>query len=110
MMNSIYKYTELENGNILLEKMTLDLSKYNLEYVGNNIIYKKKECIKLNTLSQLKDYDFKGSKIKSCTLNNEEFQKLKYKSILNKLYNIIGNGTTIIKNTSLNILTIKKKY
>ena len=44
----------------------------------------------------------------SCLLNDNEIIKLKYKSILENIYKIINDGTKIIKNSKLNIKTIKK--
>jgi len=37
------------------------------------------------------------------------YKKLKYKSILEQIYEYIDDGTKIIKNTKLNIKTIKKE-
>lgn len=36
-------------------------------------------------------------------------EKSKYKQILEEIYNIIGDGVKIIKNSKLNIKTIKKE-
>jgi hypothetical protein len=41
-------------------------------------------------------------------LDNDEIIKLKYKSVLENIYKIINDGTKIIKNSKLNIKTIKK--
>ena len=46
--------------------------------------------------------------ILSCLLNNDEIIKLKYNSILKNIYELINDGTTIIKNSKLNIKTIIK--
>jgi hypothetical protein len=57
---------------------------------------------------ELKNYDFKKSYILSCSINENANIKLKYKSVLEYVYKIINDGATIIKNTKLNIKTIKK--
>ena len=41
-------------------------------------------------------------------MDNDEIIKLKYKSVLENIYKIINDGTKIIKNSKLNIKTIKK--
>ena len=51
----------------------------------------------------------KKSTISECVIDNKEYNKLKYKSILEQIYKLINDGTKIIKNTKLNIKTIKKE-
>ena len=63
--------------------------------------------IQINNLDKLAQYDFCNSNIVSCKINNDILNKNKYKSILNDIYTIINSGTKIIKNTTLNIKTIK---
>lgn len=60
-------------------------------------------------MQDLKQYDFKNSKIKYCKIDDEEIiTSLKYKPILEIVYSKINNGTKIIKNSKLNILTVEK--
>ena len=66
----------------------------------------KKELTK--KINQLKKYNFSKSTIYECTINDIDFEKLKYKSVLEKIYEMINDGVTIIRNTKLNIKTIKK--
>jgi len=55
-----------------------------------------------------KNYDFKKSNIISCFINGNNDMKLKYRSICEYIYRIINDGTKIIKQTKLNIKTLKK--
>jgi len=103
----IYKYIQLDNDDILLEKIILDTTKYNIINKDNgDIILKKLNYI---DIKNIKDYDYKNSILLECSINNIEFNKLKYKSIIEHIYYIINDGTKIIKNTKLNIKTIIKK-
>ena len=60
-------------------------------------------------INNLNDYNFINSTIIDCIINNEKVLKLKYKYILNYIYNLIDDGYLIIKNTSINIKTLCKK-
>jgi hypothetical protein len=80
---------------------------YDLVIKDYGIIIKNKPLI-IKDLVELKKYDFKFSTITKCLINDKEINKNKYTPILMHIYNIIDDGTTIIKNTSLNIKTIKK--
>lgn len=109
MDNHIYKFMELENGDILLKKIDNIFTNFNLITQNNdNILYKKKEKININSIQDVKKFDYKKSNITFCSLNNDEIEKLKYKNVLLHIYDLIGNGTKIIKNTQLNVQTIKK--
>lgn len=108
-MNNIYKFIELQNGDILLKKITIDNNIYIQQKQGNDYILKKKQNEKIIDISDIKKYDFKKSVISKCTLNNDVTDKNKYKSILEKVYGIINDGVKIIKNTKLNIKTTKKQ-
>ena len=52
-----------------------------------------------NACKNIKDYDFKHSIITECMINDKNCEKLKYQSILQQIYNLINDGTKIIKNT-----------
>jgi hypothetical protein len=103
----IYKYNELKNGDILLEKVILDIKKYQIidEKNGNKIFRKIK---KIKSIEELENYNFAYSKIISVFLNNEVIEINKYKKLLEKIYYTIGDGCKIIKNTTIAIKTIKK--
>lgn len=104
-----FKFIELENGNITLEKIVIDYNKYNIINEKNgNITLEKKIAINIIDIKELKNYDFKKSIILNCLINDELFNKFKYNQILKQIYNIINDGVKIIKKTKLNIKTIKK--
>jgi len=105
----VYKFKNLDNGDILLEKVVLDNANYTIITKNNgDKILKKITSINITDISDIKKYDFRKSNILSCSLNDDEITKLKYKSILENIYKIINDGTKIIKNSKLNIKTIKK--
>ena len=105
-----YKFTELDNGDILLEKITLDNPNYSIIHKENgDILLKKPTYIQITDIIKIKDYNFKKSTITECLIDNKKFDKSKYKSILGQIYRLINDGTKIIRNTKLNIKTIKKE-
>jgi hypothetical protein len=107
-MNNVYKFIELQNGDILLKKTIIDNNIYIQQKQGDDYILKKKPSEKIVNMCDIDKYDFKKSTITKCLLNNETIDKNKYKFILEKIYGIINDGTKIIKNTKLNIKTVKK--
>ena len=105
----VYKFNNLENGNILLEKIILDDTNYAITNKNNgDKLLQKITSINITDINNIKKYDFRKSNILSCLLDDNEIIKLKYKSILENIYKIINDGTKIIKNSKLNIKTIKK--
>lgn len=105
----VYKFKNLDNGDILLEKVILDNTNYTIINKNNgDKILKKITTVNITDINDIKKYDFRKSNILSCLLDNDEIIKLKYKSVLENIYKIINDGTKIIKNSKLNIKTIKK--
>jgi len=105
-----YKFTKLDNGDILLQKIVIDNVNYTVINKDNgDILLHKITNIHITNIKDIKDYDFTKSTISECSIDNKEFNKLKYKSILEQIYKTINDGTKIIKNTKLNIKTIKKE-
>ena len=105
-----YKFTKLDNGDILLQKIIIDNTNYTIINKENgDKLLKKITHIDIIDIKDLKDYDFKKSSISECLIDNKELNRLKYKSILEQIYKLINDGTKIIKNTKLNIKTIKKE-
>jgi hypothetical protein len=103
----IYKIIELENTDILLQKYIIDNNNYIIIDKENGDKLLKK--INIIDIKDIKNYDFGKSIILDCKINNNNNNiKLKYKSILSHIYILINDGTIIIKNTLLNIKTIKK--
>ncbi len=90
-----YKFINLDNGNILLEKV-------NNEDINNEKIFN------IKNVNDIKNFDIRKSTIISCIVNNDKILKLKYKTVKDYIYNIINDGSKIIKYTKLNIKTIKK--
>ena len=108
-MMEFYELKNLDNGDMLLEKCIIDNTNYTIINKNNgDKILKKISTINIISVNDIKKYEFGGSNILSCTLNNNKMTKLKYKSLLEKIYKIIDNGTKIIKNSKLNIKTTKK--
>ncbi len=111
LLMDYYNLVNYSNGDILLEKKFIDTNKYDISYESNgNILLKKKieKDIIISNLKDLKKYDFTKSIISDCIINDIKINTLKYKPILEKIYNLINNGVSIIKKTKLNIKTIKK--
>ena len=101
------KFTKLSNGNILL---IINDDEYVMENLKNgDILLKKIITINITDPMGIKNHDFKKSTIIQCKINNIDITKLKYKTILEQIYKIIGDKTKIIRETGLNIKTIKKE-
>ena len=98
----IYKFVNLDNDDILLQKIIIDNSIYTVINKENGDILLKKNL-------NIKEYNYKNSIILDCLIFNEKINKLKYKSILEIIYKLINDGSKIIKNSTLNIKTIKKE-
>jgi len=105
----VYRFNYLENGNILLEKVVIDMNNYNIEDKenGDKLLIKNKN-INIYYIDELKNYNFKKSELISCSVNGENNLKLKYRSILDYIYNLINDGEIIIQNTKINIKPIEK--
>lgn len=112
-MNSLhqetYKFITLDNDDILLQKVIIDNKKYTIINKENgDILLKKNIYINITDINDIKNYDFKKSIIYECIIDKKQFNNLKYNSILKHVYNKINDGIKIIKNTLINIKTIKK--
>jgi len=106
----IYRLVELKNGDIELKRHTIDQTKYHtIDRENGNKLLKKILRVGVHTIDELKKFNFFKSTIDRCTVNNQELDRLKYKSILSDIYNMVGCGAKIIKNSVLNIMTIKKE-
>lgn len=106
----VYKFKNLENGDILLKKVTLDNTNYKMVTQNNgDKILKKIVCVNITDLKNIEKYNFKNSKILSLwVLNDDEMIIISYKSILKTIYKIINDKEKIIKKSKLNILIEKK--
>jgi len=106
-MNIYFKDKEvLEDGTIIYIKENIPLDDYDIIF-NNNIIkfIPKKKIMKIDNINKLCEYNFNNSVIIECYFNNKRPTKNKYASILNDIYELINDGTKIIKNTLLNIKT-----
>jgi len=102
----IYKFVVVNNNDILLEKVEININDYIIENLENgNKLLKKR--ITITVINDIKKYNFSNSIILSCTLNNIPVSILKYSNIMKNIYDLINDGTTIIKNTIMNIKTIE---
>jgi hypothetical protein len=105
-----YKFIQLDNEDILLQKIVIDDTIYTTINQNNgDILLKKSTQINITDINEIKNYNFKKSSILICSINNIKHDKLKFKSILDCIYKLINDGSKIIKNTKLNIKTIKKE-
>jgi hypothetical protein len=104
----VFKFKQLENGDILLEKVEIDESIYTIIYMdnGNKLLQK---YISISSIKEVNRYDLKKSIILSCKVNNKDVPKLKYRYVLDYILKLIDDGIIIIKNSFLNIKTIEKE-
>lgn len=108
-LTNIYQPIEQENGDIILKKYSIDTSLYNVKQQNDDYILEKKKITKIDNIQDLMKYEFKNSLILKCYIENKEVNKKKYNCILRHIYKIIDDGAKIIKNTKLNIKTVKKQ-
>ena len=98
-----YQYSENDN---LYDGKYRKLSDVNVLSIVLNLLEKKEDRL------EIKNHDFTSSTIQFailCLLNIEHKpSKLKYKTIRDVVYRLIGNSNTIIQNTTLNIIKEKK--
>ena len=113
MEKNIYVLKEKKSdGTIIYEKINIDISKFDIvDNDDNQIIVKPKPLI--IKIVKLEDFDknsinFRKSKILSCYINDKRPLNNKYFSILKNVYEIIGKGKIITKNTLFNFETIEK--
>ena len=88
-----YKFTKLDNGDILLQKNIIDNTNYTIINKENgDKLLKKITHINITDIKNIKDikkYNFQKSSISECLIDNKEFNTLKYKSILEEIYKLI---------------------
>ena len=95
---ALYNKIQLNENEILLEKIIIDINNYNIINLDNgDIKLIKKKIIKISSIKDLKNYNFSKSNIIECFINDNKVDKFKYKSILNDIYIIINDGSKIIK-------------
>jgi len=93
-----------------MSTITIDDVEYTIhKQKSGELLLKPVKKIIINKIDELINYDFCFSQIELCSINDKSCDKNRYKSILNDIYLIINSGTKIIRNTSINISTIKRK-
>lgn len=106
----VYKFIEQPNGDIILEKVTIDKNMYIvIQQPNGDKLLQKKILIQLENIDEIKNYDFTKSNILDCRIEDSILVNLKYKILLQVIYEKINDGVLIIKNSLLNIKTIKKQ-
>lgn len=74
-----YKFIELDNGDILLQKIILDSTSYTIINNDNgDKLLKKITNVNITNIKDIKEYDFKKSFVIECLINKIQFNKLKY--------------------------------
>ena len=72
----------------------------------------KKEVLEINVkenISRLKDFNFNKLSVEKVIIGDFEYENLGIFHILNQLYKLINEGSSIIRNSILNIYTIPIK-
>lgn len=92
-----------------MSTITIDNIEYSIHKQEScNLLLKPIKKIIINIIDDILEYDFCNSQIISCSINDKLCDRNKYRQVLNDIYYKINNGTKIIKNTSINISTIKR--
>lgn len=99
---------------IIYKDYIFSKDEFEVQIENNNIIVKPK--MKIEKILNINDFcdnyntkDFRKSVILSCFVNDKRPTNNKYLSILKNLYELIGSGKKILKNTSLNYETFEIK-
>ena len=90
-----------EDGEIILKLK----DNFTIEILENNTFKIKNKVITINNKEKIKDYDFTFSEIFNCKINNQIIDIRKYKKLITHIYNLINDGSKIIKNSILNTST-----
>jgi hypothetical protein len=103
IFENIYTKKKMDDGTILLVKNDIFTDEYTWkrQHNGNLLLTPVKND--LITLDNIKNYEFSHSMIMDVSLNGEEIKEFKYRKIRDCVYNTIGDGLTVIKNSILNI-------
>ncbi len=90
----VFKFIELDNGDIRLEKIIIDNTKYDIINKDNgDILLKKIKNINITDIKDIKKFDFQNSVISKCLINNINPDRLNYRPILNYIYELIIKST-----------------
>jgi hypothetical protein len=72
------------------------------------VITLRKKDVVLDVLDPACKVCFRGSTLLNCNINDIDMPMRCYSGVLKELYHTIGDGTKIIKETTLNISTVQK--
>jgi hypothetical protein len=103
LSNVYYAEHKLEDGNILLVKKDIYTDEYTWERQPNGDLLLKPVKNDLITFDNLDDYEFSHSIVMYISINDEEIHEFKYRKIRDCVYNTIGDGLKVIKNSILNV-------
>lgn len=107
-MFTFYVKSINDNGDIILKQESISLAEYNVYFMANGTIQATKKESVVDILSNPNNISLRFSQVLECNINGHDVnQGLKYNTILRKLYEMIDDGAKIIRNTKLNIQTIK---
>ena len=107
-MFTYYVKSVSDNGDIVLMPENINLVEYNVSFMENGYIQAKKKETTIDILSNPNNISLRYSQILSCNINGDDVTHgLKYNTLLRKVYETIDDGAKIIRNTKLNIQTIK---
>jgi hypothetical protein len=105
----VYIAEETKDGKILLKKKTLNAGEYDIEHLSDgSIALTKYEEVRVS-YTDLSRHDFTFSIVKYITIGGVPNYSRKYTTICNDIYCKIGNGTNIVRNSTLNIQTFPIK-
>lgn len=107
LFDNVYIQEEQSNGDILLIKKNIILDNLTSEILPDgNILLKPITEIKISDVITL---DFKKSKIEKAKfiVPKVELENPSFKCVYKTVHSIIGDGVRVIKNSILNIKTIK---
>ncbi len=103
--SSIFILVETEFGyKMIRANKTVNFDNFNLTQAGPDEFYlERKSDYKQITKESIGKYDFAGSKIIQCLVDNNKIPAKSLNKLLEKIYLLINNKEQIKKNSSLNI-------
>ena len=105
LMETIYIKEDREDNTIILRKVNINFSDYDIIQEEDIITLKPKKILKIINLlntDELRNYSFTKSIITDCTINNKHPTDNKYYRIVMDIYTLINDSDLIYKNCILN--------
>ena len=101
---NLYSVVSQTEDEVVFKPFLYDTSKCIIERGDDGTInLKLNTIIEINSIESDRNIDLTHSKIVECRINNEISKILSYRIILIYIYELIGNSTQIMKNTTENI-------